>query len=133
VPILAGLILTLIFLSLGVYRRWRARDELDSAYLSKLAWVSVGLGSGTGAVALPALWVLVSYSIYGGSIESNLPPGASTGVLLGLLVVGALFTVVYAFVGYRDHVFPYRIVEGSLRGSDLDARPLQRGPEDLPE
>lgn len=94
--------------------------------------MSIGLGGSTGSVAFPALWVLVSHSIYGGSIESNLPPGASSSTILGLLVVGTLFTVVYAFVGYRDHVFPYRVIEGRMRGL-LDPSPLQRKPDDLPE
>ena len=129
-PILVGLLLTLSLFGLGIHRRWRARDELDGAYLSKLAWVSIGLGGGTGSVAIPALWVLISHSLFGGSIESNLPPGASASVLLGLLVVGALFTVVYAFVGYRDHVYPSRIMQG--RASAPEDPPIQLTSEDLP-
>ncbi|MCC7371263.1 MAG: hypothetical protein IT306_22795 [Chloroflexi bacterium] len=70
---------------------------------------------GVGTVTAPALWVLIPYSLFGGAIESNLPPGATPGFLLGLLVIGALMTLVYVFIGYRDHVFPYRMIEDSYR------------------
>lgn len=121
----------MLLLGLGVKRRWRDDLELDADYLSKLAWRSVGLGMATGALVLPALWVLISYSLNGGSIESNLPPGTAPSFLLTLLLVGALMTLVYTFVGYRDHVFPYRLFERSL--GDVQAKPLERGPLDSPE
>lgn len=132
---LTGLILTLLCFGLGIYQRWRAHLDLDGAYLSKLVWVSVGLGGGTGFVALPALGVLISHSIYGGTIESNLPPGANASFLLVLLVIGTLISLVYAFVGYRDHVYPYRVIEGRFQSADpaFDPGPLRRGPEDSPE
>jgi hypothetical protein len=131
VAFLIGLGLTAVLSALGVHRRWREVFEVDADYLSKLAWRSVGLGMATGSLVLPALWMLVSYSIFGGSIESNLPPGTTPGFLLTLLLVGALMTLVYTFVGYRDHVYPYRVVEG--RFNDWDAEPLARGPDDSPE
>jgi hypothetical protein len=131
VVFLTGLILTLFCFGLGTYKRWHARLELDGAYLSKLAWVSVGLGGGTGFVALPALWVLVSHSIHGGTIESNLPPGANASFLLVLLVIGTLITLVYAFVGYRDHVYPSHGAGNPTHGVP-DIRPTQMKPDDLP-
>ena len=57
--------------------------------------------------------------------------GTSVGFLLTLLLVGTLMTLVSTFVGYRDHVFPYRIIEGRLQSSG--AEPLRRAAEDLPE
>jgi hypothetical protein len=125
---LASLVLTLIFFGLGIYQKWCSRDELDGAYLSKLAWVSVGLGGGIGLVALPAFWVLISHSIFGGTIESNLPPGTNASFLLVLLVIGTLLTLVYAFVGYRDHVYPYRRVDTAT--PDPTSTRFLRDPDD---
>lgn len=133
---LFALILTAAFCIIGAHRRWRDGGDLDGAYLSKLASVSAGLGVGIGLGALPTTWILVSYAIYGGSVESNLPPGLGTGyLLLGFLVIAAPMALVYPIVGYRDHVFPYRIVQARMRdlGPNTDVEPLQRGPEDSPE
>jgi hypothetical protein len=130
---LLGNVLSLAFLAFGIYRRRRDRSELDGPYLSRLVWVAVGFGMGTGAVAFPAFWVLISYTVRGGTIEDNLPSGMSPAVLLGLLLIGALMTCVYTFIGYRDHVMPFRMIEGRLRAKGFDNSPLQRHPDDLPE
>jgi len=55
-------------------------------------------------VIFPALWLFVSFTVYGGTVESNLPPGYSLQVVLGSLLAGAAFTGVSAVYGYLEHV-----------------------------
>ena len=120
---LAGLGLSIILIAIGIrQRRWRGLP-VDSGYASKLVWVPLGLGGALGSLAFPATWLVVSFSIHGGRIEDNLPPGTDPKVLLGLFVVGTFFSILHTLFGYRDHVFPYRI-----GGDGLD-----RTPEDRPE
>ena len=132
---LVSLVLTLVLFGLGVHRRWREGLELHTEYLGRLVWVSAGFGSSIGLVVLPVFWVLISYAITGGPIERSLPPGTSPVFLLGLLLTGTLMTLVYGFISYRDHVFPYRIVPTRMRDLDRDSdtQPLERGPDDSPE
>jgi hypothetical protein len=47
---------------------------------------------------------VVALTVRGGSIESNLPPGISEDALLGLVVLGAITTVVATMYRYYDHL-----------------------------
>ncbi|HVE73721.1 MAG TPA: hypothetical protein VNA30_01320 [Mycobacteriales bacterium] len=87
-----------------------------------------------GAIAFPAFWLLVSFSVRGGTIEANLPPGTDIHFLLVLLLVGTLMTMVYTAFGYRDHVFPYSLVSSiETQGADIaDAKPVNLREEDRP-
>jgi hypothetical protein len=132
--LLAGLALSIVLIGLGIHRRWRKKVPVDSAYTSKLVWVSLGLGTSLGTLVPPAIWLLISYSIYGGRLEDNLPPGTDPKVLVGLLVVGTFMTMVYTVFGYRDHVFPYQVVSGLGSSREgRDATPITLGPEDRPQ
>ena len=57
-------------------------------------------------------------------IEDNLPPGVNTSFILTVLVIGAGLTAIYTFFGYRDHVYPYRLI------SDLPSLPAADQPEE---
>lgn len=122
---LAALGLGILLVGLGVRQRKRDGLPIDSAYTSKLVWVSLGLGMAIGSMIIPSLWLFISWSLRGGSVEDNLPPGVDGRFLLVILVVGASMTLVYTFFGYRDHVFPYKVI-----GSELKLRPEDRPAED---
>jgi hypothetical protein len=51
-----------------------------------------------------SIYVVVARAVRGGSIESNLPPGISEDALLGLVVLGAITTVVATMYRYYDHL-----------------------------
>ena len=120
---LAGLGLSVLLVGFGLYRRRRGKLPIDSAYTAKLIWVSLGLGVSLGSLIFPAVWLAVSFSIRGGSVEDNLPPGTDARALLVIVTTGAAMTLVYTFFGYRDQVFPYTL---SDRGVTLKT-------EDRPE
>lgn len=119
---LAALGLGILLVALGIRQRKREGLPIDSAYTSKLVWVSLGLGMAIGSMIFPSLWLFVSWSLRGGRVEDNLPPGIDGRFLLVILVIGASMTLVYTFFGYRDHVFPYKVI----------GNPLERRPEDRP-
>jgi hypothetical protein len=88
----------------GLYGRHRRRQPLDRAFTSKLMWVTVGLATALTGSVLPALWLFISFSINGGPIETNIPPGYSPQFILGVLLVGAAFTAISAIYGFLEHL-----------------------------
>lgn len=117
---LGALGLGVLLMLLGLFCRYRSGLEIDSAYTSKLVWVSLGLGMALGTLVFPALWLFVSLSLHGGRIEDTLPPGTNVRFLPVILLVGTSMTVVYTCFGYRDHVFPYTLV-----GPDPSSPPIE--------
>ena len=127
---LAGFAVSLVLFAYGIFHRRRREGlDLDSAYVSKLVWVSLGSGMALVTLVIPALWLFASFSLVGGTVEQSLPPGIAPQFLLVILVTGACMTAVYTFFGYRDHVFPYRRFLPRATGEE----PLDLGPEDRPE
>lgn len=86
--------------------RHRVRRELvcDRAFTYKLPWQSASLSTAIIGAIFPSLWVFVSYTIHGGSIESNMPPGYSTSFILGSLNVGGAFIAISTVFGYKEHL-----------------------------
>jgi len=78
-----------------VWVRWRSGRPIDTPFTTTLTLMASGAGTAIVAGALP-LWVVVMRGIHGGTIDSNLPPGTSEDALLGLVVLGALITIVRA-------------------------------------
>jgi hypothetical protein len=127
---LAGFGVSVLLFAYGIFRRRRReRLDLDSAYVSKLVWVSLGCGMAFVTLVVPALWLFAAFSLFGGTVEQNLPRGMPPQFFLVILVVGACMTAVYTFFGYRDHVVPYRRVLPGKRGE----KPLDLAPDDRPE
>lgn len=48
--------------------------------------------------------MFISFTIYGGRIEENMPPGYSPQFILGVLLVGCAFTAISAAYGYGEHL-----------------------------
>ena len=94
----------LALMAVGLLRRRRGGRPTDRAFTSKLAWVSFGLASATAGVVVPGLWLFVSLALYGGTVESNVPPGYSVQFILGILLLGAVFTAISAVYGYIEHL-----------------------------
>ncbi len=67
-------------------------------------WVSFGLASATSGTVVPAVWLFVSFSLYDGTVENNMPPGYSVQFILSVLLVGAAFTAISALYGYLEHL-----------------------------
>jgi hypothetical protein len=102
-PLAVALLGALIF-GLGCWHRHRHNLPIDRAFSTKLVMVSL---AGAGAVVLglfPVGWLLVRHAVWGGPVESNLPPGVSVDALLGLLVVGVFIALVHAFYGLVEHL-----------------------------
>jgi hypothetical protein len=134
VVFLLGILLTIGLCGFGVYSRWRSGLPLDSDYLNRLFFESLGLGTASLAIVVTS-WVLGSYEIRGGSLERNLPPGVSVDTILGLMVVGAIMTGINTFASYRDRVSSPRSIRGRTKGNDElgDAGPVELGPLDRPD
>ena len=103
-PYLGTLILGLALMAFGLVRRRRRKQVIDQAYVQKLALVSLGAGSAIVGGALPVLWLLVSYSLRGGTVEDNLPPGFDVKAILTVVVVGGVVATISAIYGYLDHL-----------------------------
>ena len=104
VPYLLLLFIWLLLIGGGLYRRRRCGLAADRAFASKLAWVSFGLASAVAGVIIPSLWLFVSLSVHGGTVEANVPPGYSVQFILGVLLIGAAFVAVSAVYGYLEHL-----------------------------
>jgi hypothetical protein len=103
-PYLALVLLCVALMAHGLRRRRASGRASDRAFVPKLAWASIGLSSALVRVIFPASWLFVSFTVYGGTVESNLAPGYSLQVILGSLLAGAVFTGVSAVYGYLEHV-----------------------------
>jgi hypothetical protein len=94
----------LVLMVAGFALRRRRGGATDRAFGSKLLWVSTGLAAALTATVLPAAWLFLSFSLYGGTIESNVPPGYAPHFMLTILLVGAGFTAMSAIYGYIEHL-----------------------------
>lgn len=103
-PYLAILAVCLALFTFGVRRRWSQRKNCDRAFASKLAWTSASVATATMGSIFPALWVIGSFAWNGGTIDANLPPGYSSGFILGSLIVGGTFTAINTAYGYIEHL-----------------------------
>ena len=100
---LAVLITIVSILVGGLWARRRSGQPIDTPFTTTLTLMASGAGTAIVAGGL-ALWVVIARAIHGGTIDSNLPPGMSEDALLGLVVVGALITIVRAVSSLIDHV-----------------------------
>jgi hypothetical protein len=103
-PYLAIVILFAILTGWGIRRRHSRGQVYDRAYVSKLAWTAASLSTAIIGAIFPSVWVFVSYTIHGGSIESNIPPGYSPAFILGSLNVGGAFIAISTVYGYTEHL-----------------------------
>lgn len=105
-PYFAVLVLFAIFTSYGIYRRRSHDQACGRAFTSKLAWTSASLATAMVGSIFPACWAFASYTWHGGTIDANLPPGYSTGFILGSPMVGCAFTAISTVYGYTEHLDP---------------------------
>lgn len=103
-PFLLPVVLTLALLCFGLLWRRSNGQSPDRAFASKLAWTSIGLSAALVGVIFPAFWLFLSYTIYGGSIDSNVPPGYSSQFVLAGLLTGAVFTAISATYSFLEHL-----------------------------
>jgi uncharacterized membrane protein YfcA len=103
-PYLALVVVTVALIAYGFRERRRRGKPADRAFASKLAWTSVGLASALVGVILPATWTFVSFVVYGGRLEENVPPGYSLHFVFGASLLGCAFTAVSAAYGYGEHL-----------------------------
>ena len=103
-PYLALVLAILTLIWCGFNARRRRGKPCDRAFASKFAWTSVGLATALVGSIFPATWMFVSFTIYGGRIEENMPPGYSPQFILGVLLVGCAFTAISAAYGYGEHL-----------------------------
>jgi hypothetical protein len=103
-PYLAILVLFAILTGWGVHHRRLREQVCDRAFTSKLAWTSASLATALVGSIFPAVWVLISFTWHGGSIESNMPPGYSPAFILGSLTVGGAFIAISTLYGYIEHL-----------------------------
>jgi hypothetical protein len=87
----------------GIWGRKRCGLEVSSAYRTDLAILVCGVG-GALVTGIVPLWVIARRAIYGGTIGDNLPSGVSEDVLLGLVIAGAIITIVAAVNRYLDRI-----------------------------
>ena len=102
--LLAVVILSCLIFVLGIWIRRRREQPSDHIYSLKLAGIAVGGASLFVGVLFPYFYVLLSRTMYGGTIASNMPPGASEDIFFGIATLGAgtmLIGVVYTFL---EHV-----------------------------
>ena len=103
-PYLAIVVLFVILTGWGIRRRARRGQTCDRAFVSKLAWQAASLSTAIIGAIFPSLWVFVSYTIHGGSIDANIPPGYSPAFILGSLNVGGAFIAISTYFGYTEHL-----------------------------
>lgn len=103
-PYLVLLLLAVAFITYGFRERLRRGKPRDRTFASKLTWVSVSLATALVGSIFPAIWVFVSFVMYGGRIEDNLPPGYSPQIILISLLVSGAFTAISAAYGYLEHL-----------------------------
>ncbi len=103
-PYLALLILSIALIAYGFYHRRRRGKPCDRTFASKLAWASVGVATAIVGSIFPALWVFVSFTVNGGRIKDNMPPGYSAQLILAALLVGGAFTIISTGYSYGEHL-----------------------------
>jgi len=103
-PYLALLVIPAVLVAHGFRKRRRLGKPTDRAFASKLVWTSVGAATAVVASIFPPVWVFVSFTLHGGRIEDNMPPGYSPQFILGALLVGGAFTAISTAYGYGEHL-----------------------------
>ena len=103
-PYLAVALLSLIFFGVGMWYRASRQRVGDRPFALKLAWTSFGLASSLAGAIFPSAWLFVSFIIYGGTFESNLPVGYSPPFMLAAILAGMWFTGLSTVYGYIEHL-----------------------------
>jgi len=96
--------LFLILFLHGLWHRSASPQPCDRAFALKLLLTSLSLSSAIVAAILPACWLFVSFTIYGGTLESNLPSGYSLQFVLGALLAGSGFIGVSTIYSHVEHL-----------------------------
>jgi hypothetical protein len=102
-PLAVALLGLLIFGS-GCWYRHRCGLAIDRSFGTKHVMASLAGARALVLILFPVCWLLIRHAAWGGTVESNLPPGFSIDAMLGILVVGMFIGLVHAFYSLVEHL-----------------------------
>lgn len=88
----------------GCWYRQRIGKPVDRAFATKHVMVSLAGASAVVLILFPVCWLLVRHALWGGTVESNLPPDFSAQAMLGILVVGMFIGLTHAYYSLIEHL-----------------------------
>ena len=102
--LLLSVVLFMIFFGVQCYRvrLFRRSSPWDFNLFMRTLMTSLGLGFSIGMAGFPALWFAFLFPVRGGTFEENLPPGINPGMLIAILLAGALALIGWALKSYFD-------------------------------